>query len=100
MVQRTGFALLAFIVVVSIGGLVWTVSTLSATGEYAASGGGRYYYGYQPVQLSPGDACKYTGCYSARPQTIYTNEYGTKLALCHCGFGTVGVPLVKTVRVR
>lgn len=98
--KRTGIALLAFIVVVSIGGMVWTMSTLNATGMYTAAGGGRYYYGYQSVQLTPDDACKYAGCYPSRPQTVYTNEYGTKLALCHCGFGTVGIPLIQTVRVR
>lgn len=99
MVKHTGYMLLAFMAIVAVGGIVWTVSSINAAGSYSAYGGGRYYYGPQIVQLSPEDACKYAGCYPAKPTTVYTNEFGTKLVVCHCAQGSVGIPLVQTARV-
>ena len=99
MVYRTAAPFLVLIIVVAVGGLMWTVSLDSATGTYFASGGGRYYYGPQIVQLSPEEACKYAGCQSMRPTTIYTNEFGIKNVVCNCRYGKICVPMVQTAYI-
>ncbi len=98
MMRKLGLVLLGFVAIVAIGGLTVQLRD-SLTGQYYASGGGRWYYGPQRIQLAPDEACIYAGLEPVDPVHVYSNEYGTQLSLCKQGNGFVGVPLVQTAVV-
>ncbi len=97
--RKLGLVLLGFVAIVAIGGLTVQLRD-TLTGGYYASGGGRWYYGPQKIQLQPDEACVYQGLEPLDPVQVYTNEYGTLLSLCRYGGELVGVPLVQTALVR
>ncbi len=99
MVQKLGVIFLGLIALVAIGGLIIQLQN-TLTGQYYASGGGRWYYGPQRAQMQPNEACIYAGLQPVYPQQVYTNEWGTLLSVCQQGSNFVGVPLVQTVLVR
>lgn len=99
MVTRLAVVFLGLIAVVAIGGLVFQLGNQSTTGSYAASGGGRYYYGPQIAQLEPREACIYSGFEPVEPIQVRSNKYGTYMALCKSGSSYVEIPLVQTVIV-
>ena len=71
----------------------------TVTGEYVASGGGRWYYGPQPAQLDPDQACAFAGYTPLTPWRVERNEYNTLVSVCLNGDELVRVPLVQTVYV-
>ncbi len=98
MVQKIALALLAVVAVLAVG--LFTLELKNeTTGQYYASGGGRYYYGTMKAQLQPDEACIYQGFEPVYPVQVYTNEYGTLMSLCKLGEQFVGVPIVQTVLV-
>ena len=99
MVQKLGFIFLGLIAIVAIGGLLVQLQN-TMTGEYYASGGGRWYYGPMRAQMQPDEACIYAGLVPVYPQQVYRNEYGLVLSVCQQGDQRVGVPLTQTVLVR
>ncbi len=99
MMNKLGLVLLGFVAIVAIGGLTVQLRD-SLTGQYSASGGGRWYYGPQIIQLAPDEACTYAGLEPMHPMRVYTNEFGTQLSLCKQGSELVGVPMVQTALVR
>lgn len=99
MMQKLGLVLLGFIAIVAIGGLTLQLRE-AFTGQYAAGGGGRWYYGPQRTQFEPAEACRYAGLEPIYPPQVYSNKYGTVLSLCKRGIDLVGVPTVQTVIVR
>ncbi|MEM3153945.1 MAG: hypothetical protein QW165_00030 [Candidatus Woesearchaeota archaeon] len=99
MVQKLGFLLLGFVALIALSGLIIQIQN-SVTGEYYASGGGRWYYGPQRAQMQPDEACMFAGMKPVYPQQVYTNEWGTLMAVCDAGGRMVGVPLTQTILVR
>ena len=99
MVQKLGILFLGIIALVAIGGLTSLIRD-SVTGDYVASGGGRYYYGPQKIQLQPAEACIYSGYEPVYPIQVHTNEFGTLVSVCRFGGSYVTVPLVQTALVR
>jgi hypothetical protein len=99
MMNKLGLIFLGFVAVVAIGGLTMHLRD-TMTGQYYASGGGRWYYGPQPAQLAPDEACVYAGLEPLYPVQVYTNEYGTLMSLCSQNGNLVGVPLTQTILVR
>ncbi len=99
MVQKLGFIFLGLIALVAIGGLLIQIQN-TLTGDYTASGGGRWYYGPLRAQMEPSEACIYAGLQPVYPQQVYSNEYGTMMSVCQQGSQMVGVPLTQTVLVR
>ncbi|RJQ19445.1 hypothetical protein C4580_05205 [Candidatus Woesearchaeota archaeon] len=97
MVHRVGALLLAVIGAFAVGGFLVNFDVI--TGQYYASGGGEWYYGPQPAQLPPDQACIYQGFEPVEPWHVYTNEYGTLLSVCKANGQLIGVPLVQTVYV-
>lgn len=69
------------------------------TGQYYASGGGRYYYGPQKALLQPDEACTYAGFQPLDPWRVESNEYGNLMSVCRDGGQYVMVPLLQTVLV-
>jgi hypothetical protein len=98
MMQKLALILLGFVALVAIGGLTLQLRD-SLTGQYYASGGGRWYYGPQKAQMSPSEACLYAGLVPAEPPRVFTNAYGTLLSACYKDGQLVGVPLIQTVFV-
>jgi len=96
--QKLGLVLLGFVAVIAIGGLTIQLRD-TVTGEYYASGGGRWYSGPQIVQLSPDEACLYSGFEPLYPSRVESNKYGTLLSICKNGDQFVAVPVVQTVVV-
>jgi len=99
MENKLGLLFLGIIAIVAVGGLTLTIRD-SVTGEYFASGGGRYYYGPQKIQLAPDEACIYSGYEPVYPVQVKTNEFGTLVSVCRSPQGYVTVPLVQTALVR
>jgi len=96
MVQKLALLLLGLIAVVAIVGLTVQLKD-TLTGQYVASGGGRFYYGPMKAQLQPDEACIYQGFDPLSPQQVYTNEFGTLMSVCRNGDQFVGVPIVQTI---
>ena len=95
MVQKIGLVLLAGIAILGIGMLTFHVNNI-ATGQYYASGGGRWWYGPQIAQLDPDQACTYSGHPPSDPWRVETNEYNTLVSVCADG---ARVPTVQTIIV-
>jgi len=95
--QKVGALLLAVVAAFAVAGFIvnWDV----VTGQYAAGGGGRWYYGPQKAQLQPDEACIYQGFEPIYPWQVYTNEFGTLMSVCKFNGQLVSVPLVQTVYV-
>lgn len=98
MVQKTAFLMMSLIAVVALGVLFVELRD-TITGNYVASGGGRWYYGPKQAQLAPDEACVYSGFTPLTPWRVERNEYGTLVSVCLDGNRLVQVPLVQTVRV-
>ena len=96
--EKAGAILFLLVAVVGIGILVSELKD-DLTGRYTAGGGGRWYYGPQKAQLSPSEACEYSGLQPLHPERVYSNEYGSLMSLCRSGNQFVGVPLVQTIIV-
>ncbi len=96
--QKVYLIFFAFIAAVSMGVLLVELHD-TVTGQYVASGGGKWYYGNQIAQMQPDEACIYQGLEPVYPQHVVTNKYGTLESVCKDGNRLVTVPLVQTVRV-
>lgn len=96
MVQRTGLLLMGLIALVGIGVLFYSSGV---TGNYYATGGGKWYYGWQIAQFMPKDACEVRDCTAVSPIEVYTNQYGSQFAVCDCFGERVGVPMVQKIYV-
>ncbi len=99
MVQKTALLLLGFVALVAVGILTWQLRD-EVTGNYSASGGGRWYYGPQKAQMEPAEACLYQGYEPMSPPRVYRDYYGSLMSMCRSGNELVGVPLVQTIIVR
>jgi len=86
---------------VAIAGMVFEIRS-EITGDYARSGGGRWYYGAQIMQLQPDEACTYAGFTPLHPWRVETNEYGTLMSVCYDQVNArlTGVPVVVTAKVN
>lgn len=98
MENKFGLIFLGIIGVLAIGGLI--TEFRDVTGQYYASGGGRYYYGPQKIHLQPDEACIYSGLQPIYPVQVYTNQFGTLMSLCDYNGQKVGVPTVQTALVQ
>jgi len=96
--QKLALIFLGFVAIVAIGGLTVQLRD-TLTGQYAAGGGGRWYYGPQKIQMQPDEACTYAGFEPVHPWQVYTNEYGTLMSVCLFQGRQVSVPVVQTAVV-
>ncbi len=95
MVQKIAVSLLVLVAVIALVGFTWNWNDL--TGNFVASGGGRWYYGPMRAQMEPAEACIASGLQPVYPSEVFRNDYGTALSLCRQGENLVGVPLVQTI---
>lgn len=99
MVKHTELWLFAIVAIASFTGLVFQLNN-TVTGSYTASGGGAYtYVANVIVQMQPDEACTYAGFQPVYPRSVFTNEYGTLMAVCQYNDRLTAVPLVQRVNV-